>query len=95
MTELSAHGTFDPLHAPLWRKVLSVRVLLLCLAGLSLSFFFIEWLTHFLNWDFLLFHARSPNFHVSSPVLIFIQVQNWKSQSSWRQGSFLSRCFRF
>ena len=44
MTELSAPGTFDPLHAPLWRKVLSVRVLLLCLAGLSLSFFFIEWL---------------------------------------------------
>ena len=44
MTELSAPGSFDPLHAPLWRKLLAVRVLLLCVAGLVLSFFLIEWL---------------------------------------------------
>lgn len=37
-------GTFDPLHAPLWRKLLAVRVLMLCVAGLILSFFLIEWI---------------------------------------------------
>ena len=32
-----------PLHAPLWRKLLAIRVFLLCLFGLSLSFLFIGW----------------------------------------------------
>lgn len=44
MTEQIAPASFDPLHAPLWRKLLAVRVLLLCLVGLALSFFFIGWL---------------------------------------------------
>ncbi|MGH8491240.1 MAG: hypothetical protein ACREXS_20850 [Gammaproteobacteria bacterium] len=44
MTELSSIPAFDPLHAPLWRKLLAVRVFLLCFAGLSLSYFFIDWI---------------------------------------------------
>lgn len=44
MSEPSPTVASDPLHAPLWRKLLAVRVFLLCFVGLSLSFFFIEWL---------------------------------------------------
>ena len=37
-------ASVDPLRAPLWRKLLAVRVFLLCFVGLILSFFFIEWI---------------------------------------------------
>ena len=44
MTESSAPVSFDPLRAPLWHKLLTVRVLLLCLIGLTISFFYVGWL---------------------------------------------------
>lgn len=34
----------DPLDAPLWRKLLAVRVFLLCFVGLFASYVFIDWL---------------------------------------------------
>lgn len=33
----------NPLNAPLWRKLLAVRVFLLCCIGLAISLFIIEW----------------------------------------------------
>jgi hypothetical protein len=43
MTDESAAVSLDPLHAPLWRKLLAIRVFVLCCIGLALSLFIIEW----------------------------------------------------
>jgi hypothetical protein len=34
----------DPLRAPLWRKLLAARAFLLCLVGISLSCFLVNWI---------------------------------------------------
>lgn len=45
---------FNPLHAPLWRKLLAIRVLVLCCISLAVSLFIIEW-----------FYAAAPDIQKS------------------------------
>ena len=40
---LPAATVTNPLHATLWRKLLAVRVFLLCVAGLILTYFLVAW----------------------------------------------------